>query len=115
MPEYLPNVTCGPSWECLLRNSGPRIVDLNMRAPGLRCAMSCKRTGASVSLTYESTKISVNFMLPERSAKSSPRRVQPDGKRIIGRDIDAIEELRGGEQRHGGPFGLDETRHQKLR
>ena len=36
MPKYFPATTSGPTCEFLLRNSGPQMVDLMMRAPGLR-------------------------------------------------------------------------------
>ena len=35
MPKYLPATTSGPTCEFLLRKSGPQIVDLTIRAPGL--------------------------------------------------------------------------------
>ena len=39
MPKYLPATTSGPTCEFLLRKSGPQMVDLITRAPGLRRMM----------------------------------------------------------------------------
>src|SRR5262249_217535 len=62
MPKYLPVTTSGPTCEFLLRNNGPRIVDLTIRAPALRRMMPCRNAGSLLVFSKKSIEISENFM-----------------------------------------------------
>src|SRR5262249_1083206 len=62
MPKYLPVTTSEPICEFLLRNSGPRIVDLMMRAHGLSGMMPGRNAGSLVLVSKKSMNNSEYFM-----------------------------------------------------
>src|SRR5262249_34388862 len=62
MPKYLPVATSGPICEFLLRNSGPRIVDLMMRAPELSRMMPSRNSGSPLVFSKKSMNNSEYFM-----------------------------------------------------
>src|SRR5262245_33121861 len=62
MPKYLPVTTSGPICEFLLRNNGPRIVDLTIRAPALSRMMPCRNAGSLLVFSKKSIEMSENFI-----------------------------------------------------
>src|SRR5262249_5649009 len=62
MPKYLPVTTSGPTWEFLLRNNGPRILDLTIRAPALSRMMPWRNAGSLLVFSKKSIAMSENFM-----------------------------------------------------
>ena len=63
MPKYFPVTTSGPTCEFLLRNNGPQILDLMIRAPGLRRMTSCGNMGSLPVFSMKSTEMVENFTL----------------------------------------------------
>src|SRR5262249_7006719 len=62
MPKYLPVTTSGPICEFLLRNNGPQIVDLTIRAPALSRMMPCRNAGSLLVFSKKSIEMSENFI-----------------------------------------------------
>src|SRR5262249_18657299 len=62
MPKYLPVTTSGPICELLLRNNGPRIVDLTIRAPALSRMMPCRNAGSLLVFSKKLIEMSENFI-----------------------------------------------------
>src|SRR5215471_17386652 len=85
MPKYLPVTTSGPTCEFLLRNNGPRIVDLTIRAPALSRMMPCRNAGSLLVFSKKSIEKSENFIAVRTQRRRSkelrpkPRGLPPDG------------------------------------
>ena len=108
MPKYLPTTASGPICEFLLRNSGPRMVDLMMRAPALSRMMPWGWMGSEVVFSNRSTKISaycIGFGAQPRAGASCRTGAYHDARRfgMFGEQFTLTLSPAGGERGRGAP------------